>query len=151
MLALLLQARTYRKKRDKSVLKKIPKTIRQLTGHFRKFYFTSTRLICVPQNKQCHQKISIYLNIFRLYRSFTGKHQHLETRYVGDIRWIRRRAPIPVLLFIIVTPATRAVPTRWAICRSFQNNTFDSAPSITRYHKRIGCLVRSFRIYWLSH
>ena len=101
-----------------------------------------------PKNRQCHQIITIYLSSSRVYRSFTGKRQHLEIRNTGGFA---ASSSISCTAFHNRhAPATRPVHTRLATCRGFQNK-FTSALSIMRYNKLIGGLVRSFRIELLSH
>ena len=77
------------------------------------FEFISARLNCIPQNRQCHQIITMYLSV---YRSFTGTRQHLDIRNTGDLT----ESPAVV----------------------FRTTIFTNAPSITRYHKLIGDVVR---------
>ena len=96
-----------------------------------------------------YQIITSYLSSSREYRSFTGRRQHLEIRKTGDFA---ASSSISCTAFHNRhAPATRPVHTRSATSRSFQNNTFTSTPSIARYKKLIGGLLRSFRIYMLSH
>ena len=59
--------------------------VAQLTGRLPKFYFTSARLNCIPQNRQCHQIMTFYFSSSRIYRSFIGKRQHFEIRNAGDL------------------------------------------------------------------
>ena len=56
----------------------------KLTGRLPKFYYTSARLYFLPQNRQCHQIMTIYFSSSRVYRSFTGKRQHFEIRNAGE-------------------------------------------------------------------
>ena len=55
-----------------------PNNLGHLIGRLPKFYFTSARLNCIPQNRHGHQIMTICFSNSRICRSFTGKRQHFE-------------------------------------------------------------------------
>ena len=126
------------KKRGKTFWKGPNKSnnLGQLTGRLPKFYFTSERLNCIPQNRQCHQILTMYFSSSRIYRSFTGKRQHFETRNAGD--FVELSVELHFLYCFSYSSRACYAPCSHPLSHlpQFSEEPFTSAPpSITRYNK----------------